>query len=123
MSTPSSRVELGVNNYSSHLPISQCPIKMFISLERSGGFTGIGKLIKIDTTKIPQHQAEQLPILLESANFFNLPAYIAPDSTLNRDRFQYTITVEDKNKQHTVTVGESSIPGHLRPLIDWINCK
>ncbi|MBF2013924.1 MAG: hypothetical protein IGS23_01665 [Rivularia sp. T60_A2020_040] len=96
---------------------------MLISLERSGGFTGIGKVITIDTSKIPQNQAEQLPILLESANFFNLPAYIAADSTPNRDRFQYTITVEDKNKQHSVTVSESLIPGTLRPLIDWINCN
>jgi len=96
---------------------------MFISLERSGGFTGIGKVITVDTTKIPQHQAEQLRILLESANFFNLPTYIAADSTPNRDRFQYTITVEDKNKQHAITVGESSIPGNLKPLIDWINCN
>ncbi|MBE9213482.1 hypothetical protein IQ247_12520 [Plectonema cf. radiosum LEGE 06105] len=96
---------------------------MLISLERSGGFTGIGKVITIDTTKIPQHQAEQLPILLESANFFHLPTYIAADSTPNRDRFQYTITVEDEDKQHSITIEESSIPGTLRPLIDWINCN
>ncbi|NJL81153.1 MAG: hypothetical protein HC836_21310 [Richelia sp. RM2_1_2] len=95
---------------------------MLISLERSGGFTGIGKVITIDTTKIPQNQAEQLPILLECANFFNLPTSIIADST-HRDRFQYTITVEDQNKQHSVTVGESLIPGTLRPLIDWINCN
>ena len=93
---------------------------MLITLERSGGFAGISKVITIDTAKIPQNQAEQLPMLLECANFFNLPAYIAGDSK-NRDRFEYTITVEDKDKQHAVTVSESLIPGTIRPLIDWIN--
>ncbi|MGB3649635.1 MAG: protealysin inhibitor emfourin [Rivularia sp. (in: cyanobacteria)] len=93
---------------------------MLISLERSGGFAGISKVIEIDSAKLPQNQAE-LPMLLESANFFNLPAYIA-DESKQRDRFQYTLTIEDKNKQHTVTVNESSIPETLKPLIDWINC-
>ncbi len=95
---------------------------MLISLERSGGFAGISKVIEIDSANLPQNQAEQLPMLLESANFFNLPAYIA-DESKQRDRFQYTLTIEDKNKQHTVTVNESSIPETLKPLIDWIIVK
>ncbi len=95
---------------------------MLISLERSGGFAGISKVIEIDSAKLPQNQAEQLLMLLETANFFNLPAYIA-DESKQRDRFQYTLTVEDKNKQHTVTVNESSIPETLKPLIDWIVVK
>ena len=95
---------------------------MLISLERSGGFAGISKVIEIDSAKLSQNQAEQLLMLLETANFFNLPAYIA-DESKQRDRFQYTLTVKDKDKQHTVTVNESSIPETLKPLIDWIIVK
>ncbi|WP_414620631.1 protealysin inhibitor emfourin [Calothrix sp. CCY 0018] len=92
---------------------------MLISLERSGGFAGISKLMEIDTAKLPQKETEELCKLLESANFFNLPAYIEGNSK-QRDRFQYTLTVEDKDKQHTVTVAESAIPENLRALIEWI---
>ncbi len=92
---------------------------MLISLERSGGFAGISKVIEIDTANLPQNKAEEVSILLEAANFFNLPAYIAAQSS-QRDRFQYTLTVEDKGSQHTVTVAESAIPEDLKPLINWI---
>ena len=92
---------------------------MLITLERSGGFTGINKVIAIDTAKLPQNESEKLSMLLEAANFFNLPAYIAADSS-QRDCFQYSLTIEDEDKQHTVTVSESSIPETLTPIIEWI---
>ncbi|MGB3642595.1 MAG: protealysin inhibitor emfourin [Rivularia sp. (in: cyanobacteria)] len=92
---------------------------MLIFLERSGGFAGISKVFKVDTAKLPTKQGEQLSMLLEAANFFNLPAYIAAESN-QRDRFEYTLTVEDKGSQHTVTVAESAIPDNLKPLIEWI---
>ncbi|MEM7553643.1 MAG: protealysin inhibitor emfourin [Cyanobacteria bacterium P01_A01_bin.84] len=37
------------------------------------------------------------------------------------DRFQYELTVEDQDKQHTVVFSETSIPDTLRPLLDWLN--
>ncbi|MBV6624910.1 MAG: hypothetical protein KI793_18615 [Rivularia sp. (in: Bacteria)] len=92
---------------------------MLISLERSGGFAGISKTIEIDTAKLPQEQAQEVQILIDSANFFDLPVYIAADSK-QRDRFQYTLTVEDDCRQNTVTVAESAIPNNLIPLIEWI---
>ncbi len=92
---------------------------MLISLERSGGFAGISKVMEIDTANLPQNKAEEVSMLLEAANFFNLPTYILPESN-QRDRFQYTLTVENKGSQHTVTVAESVIPEDLKSLIDWI---
>ncbi|BAY80814.1 hypothetical protein NIES267_02790 [Calothrix parasitica NIES-267] len=95
---------------------------MLISLERSGGFTGISKVIEVDTAKLPQNQSEELSMLLETANFFNLPGYIAAGSN-QRDGFQYTLRVEDKDKQNAVTVSESAIPDNLKPLMEWITCN
>ncbi|MGB7380261.1 MAG: protealysin inhibitor emfourin [Rivularia sp. (in: cyanobacteria)] len=92
---------------------------MLITLERSGGFAGISKVMEIDSTELPQNKAEEVSILLEAANFFNLPAYIAAAPN-QRDRFEYTLAVENKGNQHTVTVAESAIPEDLKPLIDWI---
>ena len=95
------------------------PTKMLIFLERSGGFAGISKVMEIDTATLPQNKADEVFILLEAANFLNLPAYIT-GSSKQRDGFQYTLTVEDKGSQHTVTVAESAIPDNLGPLIEWI---
>jgi len=92
---------------------------MLIFLERSGGFAGISKVFKVDTTELPQNQSEELSILLETANLLNLPAYIAADSS-QHDRFQYTLIVKDKDNQNIVTVSESAIPDNLRPLIEWV---
>jgi hypothetical protein len=92
---------------------------MLISLERNGGFSGISKVMEIDTAKLPQKKQEKLSMLLETANFFHLPAYIAAEPN-QRDRFEYTLSVEDEDKQHTVTVSESAMPEDLKPLIEWI---
>lgn len=95
---------------------------MLITLERSGGFAGISKVIEVDTAKLPQKQSEELSILLETANFFDLPAYFFANSN-QCDGFQYTLIVKDKNKQNTVTVSESKIPDNLKPLMEWITCN
>ena len=95
---------------------------MLITLERSGGFAGISKIIEVDTAKLPQKQSEELTILFETAYFFNLSVYIVADSN-QRDGFQYTLIVKDKNKQNTVTVSESAIPDNLKPLMEWITCN
>ncbi|MBP5973076.1 hypothetical protein HW132_10100 [Brasilonema sp. CT11] len=92
---------------------------MRISFERTGGFAGISTKKTVDTASIPANEADQLPSLLEAADFFNLPEKITA-STTQPDRFQYKLTVEDKGKQHTVTVSEAALPGTLRPLIEWL---
>ncbi len=93
---------------------------MRISLERTGGFAGISKRVTVDTNNLAPEEAKQLPCLLETADFFNLPATITTPSK-ERDRFQYTLTVEDSDRQHTVTVSEAALPATLRSLIEWVN--
>ncbi len=92
---------------------------MLIHLERSGGFSGISKEIRVETDKLSQNKYARLLILLEPVNFFSLPTNVAPESHQN-DRFQYTLTIEEKNKHHSVTFSESAMPENIRPLIEWI---
>lgn len=92
---------------------------MRISFERTGGFAGRSKTKTVDTAEIPANEADQLPLLVEASDFFNLPEYITA-STTQADRFEYTLTVEDKERTHTVTVSEAALPGTLRPLIEWL---
>jgi hypothetical protein len=93
--------------------------KMRISFERTGGFAGISRTKSVDTADIPANEADQLPQLVEASDFFNLPENITA-STTQADRFQYTLTVEDEGRKHTVTVSEAALPGTLRPLIEWL---
>lgn len=92
---------------------------MRISFERTGGFAGISRKKTVDTASIPANEADQLPSLVEAADFFNLPEKITA-STTQPDRFQYKLTIEDEKREHTVTVSETALPGTLRPLIEWL---
>jgi hypothetical protein len=93
---------------------------MRISFERTGGFAGISRKTTVDTATLPLKEAKELPLLVEAADLFRLPAQITSPNP-GSDRFQYRLTVEDNGKQNTVTVSEAALPGTLRPLIEWLN--
>jgi hypothetical protein len=92
---------------------------MRISFERSGGFAGINLVKVFDSTNLSENDINQLRRLVEAGDFFRLAKNITAKSP-QPDRFQYILTVEDNNKKHTVEVGEQSMPGTLRPLIEWL---
>lgn len=91
---------------------------MRISFERSGGFAGMMTTISIDTAKLAPTEATQVKSLVEAADFFRLPEAIA--SSAQPDRFEYHLTVAEKQRKHSITVSESCIPGTLRPLVEWL---
>lgn len=93
---------------------------MRVYLERTGGFAGMSRTTKVDTTAIPQDTAKQLPQLLQDSDFYNLPDYI-DSSSPKPDSFYYRLTVENNGQTHTVSVGESAVPNNLKPLIEWVN--
>lgn len=93
---------------------------MRVYLERTGGFAGMSRTTKVDTSDIPQTDAKQLTQLLQDSDFYNLPAYIDSDSP-KPDRFHYKLTVENDGQMHSVSVGESAIPSNLKSLIEWVS--
>ncbi|RAM48788.1 MAG: hypothetical protein C6Y22_26120 [Hapalosiphonaceae cyanobacterium JJU2] len=95
---------------------------MRILLQRTGGFAGISKKAIVDTANLSSEENQQLSHLLEAANFFNLPTIINAPSN-QADRFQYILTVEENNQQHTVKVSEASLTRDLKSLIEWINAR
>jgi hypothetical protein len=92
---------------------------MHISFERSGGFIGTPITTTLDTATLSPEHASQLRQLVDAADFFNVPATIAPSSS-QPDRFQYRVTIQDDDRRHTVTVGEAATPSTLKPLLDWM---
>jgi hypothetical protein len=90
---------------------------MQVSFERSGGFTGVLITLSLDTATLSPDQVTQLQRLVDEADFFHLPAAIP---AAQPDRFQYRITIQEGDREHTVTVGEPGVPNTLRPLLEWL---
>ncbi len=106
--------------FGSFIPTGAMENKLIkVSLERSGGFTGIPLTTVVEVVNLPPPEAEQLCQLVEAADFFNYPALITAGNSLP-DRFQYQIVVENDHQKHSVTVGEAVVPNKLRPLIDFV---
>jgi hypothetical protein len=91
---------------------------MHICFERRGGFTGIPLSTIVDTATLPASEAKQVEQWVASANFFQLADQIF--TSAQPDRFQYTITVDQDRRSHTVVVDESAVPDALRPLLTWL---
>jgi hypothetical protein len=36
------------------------------------------------------------------------------------DRFQYTLTLEEKGRRNMVAVSEEALPEKLKPLVNWL---
>lgn len=92
---------------------------MNISYRRTGGFAGMVMSFDIATDKLPSEEAQELHDLVEVAGFFELPAEIE-SPVPGADQFEYLLTVESNEQQHTVKVGDAAVPENLWPLIDKI---
>ena len=92
---------------------------MRISFERSGGFAGITMKTAIDEEDLAPGEAQKLRQLVEEADFFNSPGKIMARSP-QPDRFQYELRLEEKGRQHAVTVSEEARPAKLKPLVQWL---
>lgn len=73
----------------------------------------------IDAKSLSPQEARRLRELIETAKFFQLPSVMTSRHP-GADRFQYKVTVEAENRQHTVEVGEAAAPAVLRPLLTWL---
>jgi len=91
-----------------------------IKFERTGGFAGlrIAKDLKMDD--LPDEQARTLSELLNDLEFEELPEQMLNDSNMP-DQFTYTITVETKKWEHTVTTGDASGPEKMQELLELLN--
>lgn len=92
---------------------------MQIVLERTGGFAGIPQTKVIDTKNTSEDFFQQLNSLIQEVDFFNLPVHIESPSP-RPDRFYYSLTIEDKDKKHTVSFAEIAAPEQLKQLLDLL---
>ncbi|MFB2896538.1 protealysin inhibitor emfourin [Aerosakkonemataceae cyanobacterium BLCC-F50] len=92
---------------------------MRVIFERTGGFAGIRMTKTIDIDTLPESERNHLQLLIEAADFFELPEIITSANS-QPDRFQYQITVEKSQRQHRVRVSEQAVPDTLRPFLEWL---
>ena len=92
---------------------------MRIFFERSGGFSGITMKTAVDEKDLVPDEAQKLREMIEKADFFNSPGKIMSRSP-QPDRFQYELRLEEKGRQHTVTMSEEALPAKLKPLVQWL---
>lgn len=92
---------------------------MRVNFVRTGGFAGLRLEAVVDSDSLPEEEARLLKTELDNACFFDLPSKLTSRSG-GADRFQYEITVEDGNTQHTIETGETAIPEPLLPFIQHV---
>lgn len=91
-------------------------LKMRIEFVRTGGFTGMRMAANIDSETLPPDEARELLDELDSADFFSLPVLMTGESG-GADRFEYEITIDTGDRQHTVQAGDASLPDRVQPLV------
>jgi hypothetical protein len=90
-----------------------------VKVKREGGFTGVPLSGEFDSESLSQGEAQTLRGLIDSADFFNLPASVA-GGTRGADRFQYVVTIETEDKQHTVRTTDTAGSEALHDLVDHL---
>jgi len=89
---------------------------MQIQFERSGGFSGMSVKATIDTDALSTQDADELRALIDAAGFFDLPNKPATPSS-GADQFQYTISIVDDRRQHTIETNDGVASEALQKLL------
>ena len=87
-----------------------------------GFFPGLNKPLELNSEKLPEEEANHLKQLVNEASFFNLPSE-TPKPTPGADRKNYTIKVEDKDREHWVQLSDTELNPCLQNLFDYLNRK
>jgi hypothetical protein len=90
---------------------------MRVTVERSGGFAGITKTASVDRDALAPADAEMMDELVRDLDD---AAPLADASSPERDRFEYSVTLETGEGLRTITASESQASSSLRRLIEWV---
>ncbi len=94
-----------------------------VTIERSGGFTGIAATTVLDAASLPAADRVRLESLVQAAGFFG-PPLPGPLGEPGPDHFQYDITVDTNGgTRRTLQAGEPGLPEELRQLIGLVREK
>jgi hypothetical protein len=92
---------------------------MKINFRKTGGILGRQIESNLDLNEMPEGESQEIQRLVLEANFFNIPQNLIEPA--QHDEYEYTITVESGNSQHTVHTSDTSAPETLKPLIEKLS--
>jgi hypothetical protein len=82
---------------------------MEITIVRSGGFAGVHeKLGPVDTSKLPGDTGPRIESKVREVGFFELPGHIPEGQRHSTEPFDYVVTIQDGERQHTVRYDDNS---------------
>ena len=99
---------------------------MRIQYKMEGGiayFPGLSKPIMINSDELPRQESDELKRLVNATSFFDLPAVIGSPPPGAADYRQYTITIEDNGKQHTVRLTDPVVDPNLQALLTFLKTR
>ena len=88
-----------------------------------GFFPGLQQPLELNSDKLPTEEADHLKNLVDNACFYTLPPLPPKDSSSGADRKQYTIRVEDQDREHSVKVSDTALDAELQCLVDYLSSK
>ena len=89
---------------------------MKIRFRQSGGLAGLTKVAQVDSDQVPDDEAGRLQTMVDEA----LQQAIPEAQPALPDEEQYHIEIEIETRRETILVARSSVPGPLRPLIEYL---
>ena len=95
---------------------------MQIYFKRTGGFMGLPITRLVDTAVLPTKEETTIRMLINQADFFDLPtdaAVLSQPAFPNSDQFEYTLLIDDGNtrRRHTVKRCDDTVSDKLWPLL------
>src|SRR6266851_434722 len=99
---------------------------MRIQLKMEGGiayFPGLNKPIAIDSDQLLEQESDELKRLVNATRFFDLPTVMGSPSPGAADYRQYTITIQDEGKQHTVHLTDLIEDPNLQALLTYLKAR
>src|SRR5262245_47588354 len=99
---------------------------MHVQFKTAGGlahFPGLSAPLTLDSSTLSEADCRTLENLVEAAHFFDLPAQVGLRPPGAADMRQYTITITDQGRSHTVQISESMAPPALQQLLEFLQAQ
>lgn len=99
---------------------------MRVQLKVEGGiayFPGLSRPRVIESDKLSEKEAAELERLVDAAHFFKAPAVVGKVRQGAADYRQYSVTIAEGRRSHTVRLTDPIEDVNLQALLDFIRAR
>ncbi|OGO41671.1 MAG: hypothetical protein A2Z04_04300 [Chloroflexi bacterium RBG_16_57_9] len=86
-------------------------------------FPGLSKPVTIDSRKLPEAEARELERRVQAARFFDQPPQPGPIPRGAADYRQYTLTIQEGSRRHTVQLVDPVEDPNLQALLEFVQAQ